>query len=156
MNTSALSRLVGWTQTALFCAFGAAVLLDRSAPLMAPSRGLAAGGTVLALAGVALVLVAIQTLGRSIQIEPEPKATGELTTRGIYRWLRHPIYTGILGVIFGVFLRQPTTLVAAAGAVTVAFLLIKVRFEERLLGRHYAGYAAYRRRSWGVIPPFRF
>ena len=94
----------------------------------------------------------IVTLRAVVQVAPAPREGGHLVTRGIYGWLRHPIYTAIVIVILGLFLRQPTVVVAIAGAAAVVFLIVKVRFEESLLLERYPEYAAYRRRTCGILP----
>jgi protein-S-isoprenylcysteine O-methyltransferase Ste14 len=58
-------------------------------------------------------------------------------------------------LVLGLFLRKPTLLVAIGGAVIVVFLAFKVRLEEQLLRAAYPEYAAYRSRTWGLIPWFR-
>ena len=88
-------------------------------------------------------------------MHPEPKAGASLVTTGIYRWFRHPIYTGMLLAVVGLFLCKPTPRVAAVSAVVVGFLVVKVRFEEQLLLARYPDYAEYRKRSWGLIPLVR-
>ena len=153
MNTNRVSRVYGVVQSTVFIIFALVILLDRSRPLLvSQAPALRWLGTGFAVAGVVVMLVAIRTIGRSIQIEPAPKATATLTTSGIYRWLRHPIYTGIVLIVIGLFLRQCTVLVAAAAIGVVGFLLVKSRFEERLLLARYPEYARYRRRSWGIVP----
>jgi protein-S-isoprenylcysteine O-methyltransferase Ste14 len=88
-----------------------------------------------------------------MQVSPEPKADGHLVTRGVYRWLRHPMYTGITLLVIGLALRTPTLWVAVAGVALIALLLVKARFEERLLAARYPDYPAYRSRTWGVLTP---
>ena len=98
---------------------------------------------------------ALFSLRRAVQIAPAPRPDAELVTSGIYTRLRHPIYTAIVILVAGLFLRRPTILVAIAGAVVVAFLAVKVRFEEKLLVARYPAYVGYMRRTWGLIPWWR-
>ena len=149
-NTHQMSKTYGTMQTVLLCAFAVAFLVD-GPWLLAPGLPNTVGSVLCAI-GLALLLSAILSLRRVIQIEPEPKAEGQLVTRGVYRWLRHPIYTAIVILVIGLFLRKPTALVAIAGAIVVIFLIVKVRFEERLLRARYPDYAAYQSRTWGIIP----
>ena len=75
-----------------------------------------------------------------------PPRDGRLTTRGPYRWMRHPLYTGGLLVLWGtpVMSRNRAALYAA---ITV-YLLVGAWLEERRLLAHFgADYAAYRRRT---------
>lgn len=151
MDDSTRSRLYGIAQTVLLFAY-AAVGLFRSGPPLFTEPGLAPAATVLWIAGLLMIGAAFFSLRRVIQIEPEPKSGGHLITSGIYRCFRHPIYTGISLVVVGLFLRKPTLALAIGGAVVIAFLLLKTRFEEQLLTQRYPEYSEYRRRTWGVFP----
>jgi len=87
-----------------------------------------------------------------IQVAPEPRAGGHLVTSGIYTYLRHPIYTAILILVAGLFLRKPTAFMGLVSAITIIFFLLKVRVEEKLLLARYPEYGEYKRRAWGIIP----
>ena len=104
-------------------------------------------GFAVCILGLLIIIAAFVSLRDVIQIAPEPRADGHLVTGGIYRWLRHPIYDGILLVIVGLFLREPRVFVAIAGAVVITFLFVKSRFEEKLLAARYPDYADYRKRT---------
>lgn len=112
-------------------------------------------GDVFCAVGVLVILFAVISLRRVIQIAPEPKAGGELIQHGVYKYLRHPIYSGILFCVLGMFLRTPTIWIAIASLAVIAFLFFKARLEEKLLLSAYPGYADYRRRTWGLFPGFR-
>jgi protein-S-isoprenylcysteine O-methyltransferase Ste14 len=92
----------------------------------------------------------------AIQIAPEPKRGAQLVETGIYKYLRHPIYAGIIFCVIGLFLRQPSFWVAVTAALVIVLLFFKVRFEEKLLLAVYPGYADYRRRTWGLFPGLRY
>jgi protein-S-isoprenylcysteine O-methyltransferase Ste14 len=140
-------------QIALLCAFALLFVLDHSVPLEAIHFKV--GGATLVALGLLLMLAAFVSLRAVIQVAPEPKAGGHLITSGPYRWLRHPIYTGMLLLFIGLFLRKPTAAVGIASAVMVAFLMVKAAFEEELLQARYPEYTAYRTRTWGVLPGIR-
>ena len=105
-------------------------------------------GTAVAVFGLVIIATSIVSLREVIQIAPEPREGGRLITSGIYDWLRHPIYSGMVLVMIGLFLRQPNVFVGIAGAVVIAFLVVKSRFEEALLLQKYSEYAAYRERTF--------
>jgi protein-S-isoprenylcysteine O-methyltransferase Ste14 len=113
-------------------------------------------GSVLCTAGILIMLPALIALRGTIQIAPEPKAGKQLVETGIYKNLRHPIYTGIVVCAIGLFLRQPSIWMAAGAVVVIGFLAFKVRFEEKLLRAAYPGYAAYQQRSWGLFPGLHY
>jgi protein-S-isoprenylcysteine O-methyltransferase Ste14 len=146
------SKIYGVIQSALLCLFAAAVFLGPRTTLFATGPILRMAGAVFCLAGLVLLFVGIGGLGRNIQVNPAPKADAVLVTAGVYQWFRHPIYTGIVMIVIGLFLRNPTIAVAIAAAIVIVYLAIKVRFEEKLLVARYPDYSEYRRRSWGLLP----
>jgi protein-S-isoprenylcysteine O-methyltransferase Ste14 len=155
MTLDEKGRLYGFLQTTLLCLFAIAVLFgprNSSLSSMFLFGTSSIAGAVLSALGVVLILVAIVTIRRAVQIAPQPKEGASLVTTGVYRRFRHPIYTGIVLVVIGLFLRQPTLLTAVAGTVVIAFLAIKVRFEEKLLMARYREYAQYKSQTWGIVP----
>jgi len=151
MSTASASKTYAMIQNLLFLLFAAAVVFGPG-PLLLPGEAAHIVSNILCAAGLVFMFLAIVALRKVIQVEPQPKAGGSLITAGPYRWFRHPIYTGITVVIVGLFLRRPTALVAFAAAVTIAFLVVKTKYEESLLQARYPEYAEYRKRSLGVIP----
>lgn len=139
-------------QTLLLVSYSLVYFWSGGPWLIAPSPALSIIGAVPCAIGLLLILMAIITLRRVVQIEPAPRADGELVTRGVYRWLRHPIYTAIILIVIGLFLKKPTILNGVAMAAVVVFLALKVSFEERLLSARYPQYVDYKRRTWGLIP----
>jgi protein-S-isoprenylcysteine O-methyltransferase Ste14 len=144
------SRIYAFAQNLVLVLFAATVLFA-GPPLFVSTAAHAIG---LALCGLGLLLIASAfiSLRKVIQIAPEPRSGGHLVTGGIYGWMRHPIYTAIVLMVIGLFLRRPTLAVAIAAAVVVGFLFVKTRFEERLLTIRYPEYVEYRKRTWGLIP----
>ncbi|MEP7027178.1 MAG: isoprenylcysteine carboxylmethyltransferase family protein [Candidatus Eisenbacteria bacterium] len=145
------SAAYGTIQTALFAGFAAVHFLDPGPRTVGGDPVGTVLGDVLSLAGVALLFVALQTIGKSIQIAPAPRRDAVLVTHGVYRVLRHPIYTAIVLILVGLVMRGATAPATGLAAAAIAFLLVKARYEERLLGAHYPEYEEYRRRTWGVL-----
>jgi protein-S-isoprenylcysteine O-methyltransferase Ste14 len=139
-----VSRLLGIVQSVLLAAFAGTVLLDRS-PNLFDDPFLTVVGQLVALAGVVLIFVAINTMGKAVQVDAAPKEGAGLVTRGVYARLRHPIYTGIAVVIAGFVLRGITPSGAIVGAVALVYLWFKSRYEEKLLAARYPEYEAYRK-----------
>ena len=99
--------------------------------------------TVLQWLGIAVLVVGLINLGRSLTPLPSPVPHGELRTGGLYRLLRHPIYSGILALTVGITIRSTNRAVVAATIVLTGWFMVKARWEERLLSARYPGYAAY-------------
>ncbi|MEZ5093615.1 isoprenylcysteine carboxylmethyltransferase family protein [Nocardioides sp.] len=103
-------------------------------------RGVALGLVVLGLVGIA---AASLTLGRALTPTPVPNGRGALRTGGLYRFVRHPIYTGVLAAVLGVTLGSRQWLGLALGIATVTFFGVKARWEEARLAEAFPGYADY-------------
>jgi protein-S-isoprenylcysteine O-methyltransferase Ste14 len=85
-----------------------------------------------------------------------PSASGHLTTDGLYRNVRHPIYSGVLLVTVGLVLRSGSVAGVAVGVALVVFFVVKARWEETRLNRRYPEYAAYAARTTRFVPaPWR-
>lgn len=78
-----------------------------------------------------------------------------LAVRGLYRWVRHPLYTA--GLLF-IWLTPLMTLnLLVLCVTTTVYILIGAYFEERKLLREYgAAYAEYRASTPMLIPGLRF
>jgi protein-S-isoprenylcysteine O-methyltransferase Ste14 len=151
-TTEQKSKLYGLAQTSILVVFAVTVFFTPGTRMLPARPILRIVSNTLCAAGTALLLVAISRIGQSIQIAPEPKKTATLVTSGVYRWFRHPIYTSIVAVVVGLFLRKPTPGIGIAAAIVITFLLVKVQFEEKLLQARYPEYSAYMKRSMGILP----
>lgn len=98
-------------------------------------------GSLLAIAGAAVVVWAWRTLGRSFTPFPGPAEGGELVTGGPFAHVRHPIYAGALAVFVGISLALGPGLLATAALALLWWR--KAQLEERLLRARYPQYAEY-------------
>ena len=110
-------------------------------------------GLVILLAATAFTIWARLALGIMWSGAPTVKQEHELRTTGPYSITRHPIYTGILGMLLG------SLLVGGAGRWIVSFpvflvlLEIKIRIEERLMLAEFPDdYPRYRQRVPQLVP----
>ena len=93
-------------------------------------------------------------MGRSLTPFPKPVEAG-LVTRGPFAIVRHPIYTGGLGLFLGYALFAGVP----ALVLTIALGLLwagKLRVEERHLVAVYADYPAYQARVRHRLIPFLY
>jgi protein-S-isoprenylcysteine O-methyltransferase Ste14 len=76
-----------------------------------------------------------------------------LVTAGPYRWLRNPIYSGMLVMFLGSALVVARGRAWVAVLVLVAAFLVKIRQEERFMLRQFPReFPQYRQRSWALVP----
>jgi protein-S-isoprenylcysteine O-methyltransferase Ste14 len=133
-----------WGQAALIAA-----VLSLSGPLARHLPGHAgswarwAGFSLLAL-GLGVMLRGALDLGRNLTPETEPVADGQLVTRGVYEFVRHPIYLGLCLVLASVPLLARNWFVAAnVFALSLGYFEGKARAEERRLRVRFPRYREY-------------
>jgi len=110
-------------------------------------------GAVLCMAGLAFALWARVTLGRNWSGVVTLKEGHELVERGPYRFVRHPIYTGILTMFFATAFVQGHVAGFAGVLLMSASFWIKLGREEKLMLQQFPErYAAYQQRAKRIIP----
>lgn len=112
-------------------------------------------GRALTGSGVLLGLIAASGLGSSLTPTPVPRAGGTLKTGGLYRFVRHPIYSSLIIAAFGVVVSSGGLLQAVVFGALCVLLDAKAAFEERLLGRKFSDYAAYAEQRARFFPGIR-
>jgi protein-S-isoprenylcysteine O-methyltransferase Ste14 len=138
----------------LFLSYG--LLADRWLPAPFELRWLpdlrVAGDVVCAL-GLVIAIAARRALAGNWSSAITLKQDHELIRTGAYRFVRHPIYTGILTMCLGSAIEDGQLRGALAFVLMLAAFLIKSRREERLLVQHFpADYPAYKRDVKALIP----
>jgi protein-S-isoprenylcysteine O-methyltransferase Ste14 len=95
-------------------------------------------------------------LGRSWSIGPRAALDRGLRTDGPYAITRHPIYTGLLGMLVGSALLAGLGQAIELVPIGLVVAWLKIRAEERLLLATFPGaYPAYRERVPGLVPGWR-
>ena len=109
-------------------------------------------GTAIFVLGLALAVWARVYIGRNWGMPMSTKADPELVTRGPYRTIRHPIYTGILIAMIGTAIAVSLYWFAAVVFVGGYFGFSAV-MEERYMAKEFPGtYPEYRRSTKMLIP----
>ena len=115
------------------------------------SNAFAAAGVVVIWVGLALRVWAVLTLGRSFSTFIQVDADQAVVTRGPYRWVRHPSYTGLLLIALGFGLGVGNWLsLAVCAVIPLVGLLPRIAVEEaelaRVLGDQYRSHQKATRR----------
>ncbi len=113
------------------------------------------GARAVSLIGLVIVVVGLINLGRSATPLPTPVSDGELRSNGLYRYVRHPIYSGLMIFAVGSAIASASIEVAAAASALLVWLAIKARWEERRLRIRYPGYAPYAGSTPRFLPGWR-
>lgn len=109
-------------------------------------------GEGLEFAGAVLVLGGFLSLNRSFGIAPENRG---IKTTGMYRIVRHPMYSGYLLAETGFVLNNFSFFNVFILATAALFLVLRLQAEERLL-REDPAYRTYARKTPWKLAPFVF
>jgi protein-S-isoprenylcysteine O-methyltransferase Ste14 len=108
---------------------------------------------ILCVCGVSFCFWARAVLGRNWSGTVTVKENHELIVRGPYRWVRHPIYTGLLAMVIATLMQQGH--IGGIMGLTLIFvsLWIKSNHEEEVMRKQFPDqYPAYRERVKRIIP----
>ena len=151
MSSSFLQRGGLWVlgQNLLFCAGLAGGILWRHQWQRTP---LTLCGVLCLLIAAGCGLAGTINLGRNLTPFPKPATSGQLVQSGIYKYMRHPLYTAVFCGSLGwalVWQSWPALLAALALA---PVLDAKARREEQWLRESFPEYSSYQQRVRRFIP----
>ena len=133
-------------------------VIGKHSPLRIPGAGAdgwpLVAGLVIIWLGLAIRVWAIVVLGRSFRTTVEVDADQAVVSRGPYRWVRHPSYTGLLLIAAGfglAYSNWPGLVICLV--LPAAAMLRRIQVEESELTRVLGdSYGAYRDRTKRLIP----
>jgi len=110
-------------------------------------------GLALCLLGLVTACRARYLLGKNWSVSVQKKDDHELITRGVYKLVRHPIYTGLLLMFSGDALITGTWRGVIAVAILFISFLLKLRKEEKWLTEIFGDkYLEYMTQTKKLIP----
>jgi protein-S-isoprenylcysteine O-methyltransferase Ste14 len=110
-------------------------------------------GVALVAFGLLFTVWARVVLGGNWSGSVTLKQHHEIVRTGPYRWIRHPIYTGLVLAFIGSAVARGEWRGVLAVAIVIAALWRKWRLEERWLMESFGtAYADYRKTTWALIP----
>lgn len=109
-------------------------------------------GLVLFLAGLGLAVWARLYIGRNWGTPMSQKDDPELVTSGPYRWIRHPIYSGIILAMIGTAVALSPLWLVPVAILGAYFIYSATREERYMVERFPDTYPAYKRSTKMLIP----
>jgi len=114
-------------------------------------------GSISLVLATAFTLWARVVLGQMWSSAPIARMGHQLRTDGPYRLSRHPIYTGVLGMLLGTMLMSGLGFYAGLFLLGIVIFEIKLHQEERLLRETFGEeYLRYQRRVPQLLPGLRW
>ena len=110
------------------------------------------GGVLLIAPGLVLLYFAERALGKNLTISPVPKEEAQHVEAGVYKFVRHPIYSGILLAGLGTVVQSLDLEKAFVWLALLVVLNFKAAFEEKLLTAKYSTYTDYMSRTGRFVP----
>lgn len=109
-------------------------------------------GLIFSIFGIIISLASIFALNKNLSVFPTPKQNSELIQSGIYKYIRHPIYSGILFFTFGFSIYSENTLRLLIFFTLFILFRFKAAYEERLLQDKFSNYVAYKKKTGIFLP----
>lgn len=110
-------------------------------------------GVILTCLGVAVATAGLRDLGRTLTPFPYPLKDATLRRGGLYAYIRHPIYSGLLCSVFGWAVWWISPLGLAYTILVAAFFDRKAAREEAWLEMKYQEqYVAYKKQVKKFLP----
>ncbi len=117
-----------------------------------PLHPLAWSGLAITLSGGLLIVWGFVSLGDALTPFPRPVVGATLHRDGAYRYMRHPIYSGVMLASLGWALWWLSAWGILCALLLAFFFDRKARHEEAWLRQQYSGYAGYAREVKKFIP----
>jgi protein-S-isoprenylcysteine O-methyltransferase Ste14 len=148
------SFIVLWVTITLAITAGEAIHYGMLRNSNGGGHGLVVAAIAVLIAGVAIRWTAILSLGNAFSSNVAIRHTQTIYRNGLYRFVRHPSYTGMLMVFLAVGLQERNWIAfIAVMAPTTAAVLYRIHVEEAALNEAFGTeYAAYSEQTKRLIP----
>jgi len=101
-------------------------------------------GVLIIIIALIILLVAIKDLGSNLSPFPRPIKNSNLVTKGIYRFVRHPMYYSLILISFGVFIKKLSIYYLFLSISLILIIKFKIALEEQYLKNKFKNYSLYK------------
>ncbi|MDR5591013.1 isoprenylcysteine carboxylmethyltransferase family protein [Christiangramia sp. SM2212] len=108
----------------------------------------------ISIIGLIIFILAILQLNKNLSPFPTPNSDSELVQTGLYKFVRHPIYTGILVGCSGFAIYSESIYRLIIALFLYVLFLLKTNYEERLLQQKFEEYGNYKQKTGRFFPRF--
>lgn len=109
-------------------------------------------GLILTIVGIIIAFLALFQIRHSLSPFPSPLPSARLITSGVFRYIRHPIYSGILLAGLGYALYSGSLYRILITVLLYVLFYFKSRYEEKLLVEKFSEYQEYKDKTGRFWP----
>lgn len=102
--------------------------------------------------GLLIIVLALLQLNKNLSPFPTPKDKAVLIQNGLYKYVRHPIYSGILLLFIGYSIFQDSWYKLGISILLALLFHYKAAYEEQLLSLKYKDYNLYKSNTGKFFP----
>ncbi|MCB9252868.1 MAG: isoprenylcysteine carboxylmethyltransferase family protein [Flavobacteriales bacterium] len=106
----------------------------------------------LSILGFCILALGIIQLRSNLTPFPSPKTGSYLVTNGLYKYIRHPIYTGIFCMLFFYGFYAMSIFKICISIALLVLFHFKSKYEEKLLEEKFEMYARYMKDTAKFFP----
>lgn len=112
-------------------------------------------GVAIFVLGFIITVVAVMQLNVNLSPFPSPLPGAQLIETGVYKFVRHPIYTGLILAFFGYAIISDSGYRLVVSALLFLLFYFKTRYEEKQLLGKFSNYSEYKKRAGRFFPWFK-
>lgn len=112
-------------------------------------------GVAIFVIGALITVIAVLQLNINLSAFPSPLADSKLIEAGVFKLIRHPIYTGLILAFFGYAIVDDSGYKLLISLGLLLWFYFKTLYEERLLIEKFPEYLEYKKRSGRFFPKFK-
>jgi len=101
-------------------------------------------GILIILIAFIIMLFSIKDLGKNLSPFPKPINNSNLVTKGIYRFMRHPMYYSLIFISIGVFIIKLSIYYLFLTVSLALIIKFKIALEEKYLMNKFKNYLLYK------------
>ena len=107
---------------------------------------------IISIIGLLLVIIAILQLNKNLSPFPTPKTHSVLLQNGLYKVVRHPIYSGLILMSFGYGVYQDSVYKILIATFLFILFHFKTQYEEQQLQNKFPEYQSYKSKTKKFFP----
>ena len=109
-------------------------------------------GLTIAILGLLVVILAILQLNKNLSPFPTPKDNSVLLQNGLFKLVRHPIYSGLIFLFFGYSIYKDSVYKLIITLLLLILFHYKTQYEEQQLQNKFPDYKTYKSKTGKFFP----